>query len=134
MMMQIEVGAAGREPARWQATEGIPTDPAALAATLVMALEQALRVAHALLAGLESGTDHHLQAAWPAACSPGTTLSRRETEVLRLLAAGQSNRQIAAALFLSPRTVQRHIANLYPKIGTHCRAEATAYALRHGFA
>jgi DNA-binding CsgD family transcriptional regulator len=58
-------------------------------------------------------------------------LSRRETEVLRLLAAGRSNREIAAALFLSPRTVQRHIANAYLKIGAHNKAEATAYALRH---
>jgi DNA-binding CsgD family transcriptional regulator len=58
-------------------------------------------------------------------------LSPREAEVLALLAAGQSNGQIAAALFLSPRTVQRHVANLYLKIGAHNRADATAYALRH---
>jgi DNA-binding NarL/FixJ family response regulator len=54
--------------------------------------------------------------------------------VLRLLAAGHSNRRIAQALFLSPRTVQRHVANFYPKIGAHCRAQPTAYALRHGLA
>ena len=36
------------------------------------------------------------------------------------------------ALFVSPRTVKRHIANAYHKIGAHNRAEATAYALRHG--
>ncbi len=59
-------------------------------------------------------------------------LSTREIEVLRLLAAGQSNRRIAHALCLSPRTVQRHVANVYLKIGAHCRAEATAYALDHG--
>ena len=58
-------------------------------------------------------------------------LSDREVEVLRLLAAGGSNRQIAQALFLSPRTVQRHVANAYLKIGAHCRAEATTYVLRH---
>jgi len=46
------------------------------------------------------------------------------------LAAGRSNHRIAAALFLSPRTVQRHVANAYLKLGVHCRAEATAYALR----
>jgi len=51
--------------------------------------------------------------------------------VLRLLAAGHSNRRIAAALSLSPRTVQRHVANLCLKLGAHCRAEATAYALCH---
>ena len=66
--------------------------------------------------------------------TPPFGLSRREAEVLRLLAAGRSTRQIAVALSLSPRTVQRHVANLYLKIGAHCRAEATAYALRHGLA
>ena len=59
-------------------------------------------------------------------------LSRREAEVLQLLAMGRSNREIARALYLSPRTVQCHIANLYLKIGAHNTAEATAYALRHG--
>jgi DNA-binding NarL/FixJ family response regulator len=61
-------------------------------------------------------------------------LSPREAEVLALLAAGRSNHEIARALFLSPRTVQRHVANVYGKIGAHNRAEATAYALRHRLA
>ncbi len=61
-------------------------------------------------------------------------LSRREAEVLGLLATGKSNHRIAQALFLSPRTVQRHVANAYLKIGAHNRAEATAYALSHGLA
>jgi DNA-binding NarL/FixJ family response regulator len=52
-------------------------------------------------------------------------------EVLRLLTAGHSTRRIAAALSLSPRTVQRHVANAYLKIGAHNRADATAYALHH---
>ena len=68
--------------------------------------------------------------AMPVATPPG--LSRREAEVLRLLAAGHSNRRIAQALFLSPRTVQRHVANVYLKTGAHCRVEAAAYAIRHG--
>jgi DNA-binding CsgD family transcriptional regulator/pimeloyl-ACP methyl ester carboxylesterase len=61
-------------------------------------------------------------------------LSRREQEVLRLLAAGESNRQIARRLGLSPHTVERHVANLYRKIGARGRADATAYALRSGLA
>ena len=68
----------------------------------------------------------------PPAAPTSNELSRREAEVLRLLAAGHSTRQIAQALFLSPRTVQRHVANAYLKIGAHNRAEAVAYALRHG--
>jgi predicted ATPase/DNA-binding CsgD family transcriptional regulator len=59
-------------------------------------------------------------------------LTAREAEVLGLLAEGKTNRQIAAELFLSVSTVQRHVANLYAKIGAHGRAEATAYALRRG--
>jgi DNA-binding CsgD family transcriptional regulator len=69
----------------------------------------------------------------PAPTSPAG-LSPREIEVLGLLAAGQSNGAIAAALCLSPATVQRHVANIYGKIGAHNRAEATAYALRHHLA
>jgi DNA-binding NarL/FixJ family response regulator len=57
-------------------------------------------------------------------------LTDRELEVLRLLAKGDSNRQIAEQLTLSTRTVERHIENLYAKIGVNGRAAATAYALR----
>jgi ATP/maltotriose-dependent transcriptional regulator MalT len=58
-------------------------------------------------------------------------LSQREIEVLQLVAAGNSNRQIASSLVLSERTVERHIANVYAKVGLRNRAEATAYALRN---
>ena len=59
-------------------------------------------------------------------------LSAREVEVLRLIAAGRSNREISEELTLSVRTVARHIANIYTKIGTRNKAEATDYAHRHG--
>jgi DNA-binding NarL/FixJ family response regulator len=52
--------------------------------------------------------------------------------VLRLIAAGLSNQQIADELVLSLRTIERHITNLYGKIGARGKADATAYALRHG--
>ncbi|MGN6360848.1 MAG: helix-turn-helix transcriptional regulator [Thermomicrobiales bacterium] len=58
-------------------------------------------------------------------------LTAREVEILRLLAAGQSNREIASALSLSPHTVERHLANLYGKIAARGRADATAFAFRH---
>jgi pimeloyl-ACP methyl ester carboxylesterase/DNA-binding CsgD family transcriptional regulator len=61
-------------------------------------------------------------------------LSHRELEVLRLVAAGESNAQIARRLGLSTHTVERHVANLYRKISARGRADATAYALRHGLA
>jgi DNA-binding NarL/FixJ family response regulator len=50
---------------------------------------------------------------------------------LRLLAGGRSNREVAADLVLSVRTVERHITNIYAKIGARGKADATAYALRH---
>jgi DNA-binding CsgD family transcriptional regulator len=53
--------------------------------------------------------------------------------VLRLLAAGCTSQEIADQLVLSVRTVNSHVANLYAKIGARRRADATAYALRHGF-
>jgi DNA-binding CsgD family transcriptional regulator len=57
-------------------------------------------------------------------------LTSREVEVLELLAAGHTSKEIATRLYLSVGTVQRHVANLYTKIGARNRAEATAYALR----
>jgi DNA-binding CsgD family transcriptional regulator len=59
-------------------------------------------------------------------------LTRREADVLHLLAEGKSNREISDELVLSLRTVERHITNLYGKIHARGRADATAYALSHG--
>jgi DNA-binding NarL/FixJ family response regulator len=58
--------------------------------------------------------------------------TRRGTEVLGLLAQGLNNREIAGVMWLSDRTVERHITSLYRKIGVARRSEATAFALRHG--
>jgi DNA-binding NarL/FixJ family response regulator len=55
-------------------------------------------------------------------------------EVLRLIAAGQSTKEIAATLVISIPTVERHITHIYEKIEVRSRAKATAYALRHGLA
>ncbi len=59
-------------------------------------------------------------------------LTEREVEVLTLLAAGRTSKEVARQLSLSITTVQRHIANIYMKIGASNRAEATAYVLRGG--
>jgi DNA-binding NarL/FixJ family response regulator len=59
-------------------------------------------------------------------------LTRREAEVLKLLASGMSNREISETLVLSVRTTARHVTNIYGKIGARNRADATAYALRQG--
>jgi DNA-binding CsgD family transcriptional regulator len=59
-------------------------------------------------------------------------LTPRERDVLRLLVEGQSDRQIAEALFIGPRTVQTHVANLFTKLGVNARSEAAAMAVRRG--
>jgi pimeloyl-ACP methyl ester carboxylesterase/DNA-binding CsgD family transcriptional regulator len=66
------------------------------------------------------------------AASEPLGLSGREVEVLRLIAGGLSNPEIAARLHLSVHTIERHAVNIYTKIGARGRSEATAYALRHG--
>jgi DNA-binding CsgD family transcriptional regulator len=59
-------------------------------------------------------------------------LTPREVEVLVLLARGRSNRQIAAELMLSPRTVGSHVEHVYTKIGVSTRGAAAMFAMRHG--
>jgi ATP/maltotriose-dependent transcriptional regulator MalT len=58
-------------------------------------------------------------------------LTPRELQVLRLVAAGETNRAIAAELVLSERTVDRHVSNIFAKLGVSSRAAATAYAYEH---
>jgi DNA-binding NarL/FixJ family response regulator len=58
-------------------------------------------------------------------------LSAREIEVLRLVAAGRTNHAIASELFLSERTVHRHISNIFDKLGVHSRTAAASYAIQH---
>jgi DNA-binding CsgD family transcriptional regulator/tetratricopeptide (TPR) repeat protein len=59
-------------------------------------------------------------------------LTARELQILRVLATGKSNREIAAALVISDHTVRRHIQNIFAKLGVSSRAAATAFAFRHG--
>ena len=71
-------------------------------------------------------------AAQPVPPPHGPRLSARELEVLGLVAAGRSNSEIAAALYLSPRTVTTHLTHVFAKIGAQGRADAVAWALRQG--
>lgn len=59
------------------------------------------------------------------------SLTEREWEVLRFLAQGKRNDDVAAALFISPQTVQTHVRNLLGKLGVHSKLEAVALAVRH---
>jgi len=72
-----------------------------------------------------------LLAADPAR-EPGDALSDREREVLRLLALGHTNREIARSLFLSVRTVESHRARLLRKLGARSRSDLVSYALQSG--
>jgi DNA-binding CsgD family transcriptional regulator len=64
--------------------------------------------------------------------APAGGLTRRELEVLRQLASGKSNRAIATELFLSEKTVARHVSNIFTKLGLSSRSAATRYAYEHG--
>jgi DNA-binding NarL/FixJ family response regulator len=129
------------------------------ASALVMALEEALRAARicaalsscagrgltempAALAGGLAGVRTHLDRAEALATgsAPGVgsatrplpaRLTEREVAVLRHLAVGRSNREMAVILCRSERTIERHIENIYRKIAARNRADATAFAIRH---
>jgi ATP/maltotriose-dependent transcriptional regulator MalT len=98
----------------WQEGRALP---------LEQAIEEALAVTEP-----ESATG----AAWHEMSGNGLGLTQREIEILRLLPQGLTNAEIAEALFVSPRTVQTHLTNLYGKLGVDGRAEAITVAVRHG--
>lgn len=87
---------------------------------------------------VELGARHALAAAEAESSAARTEqaggLSARELEVLRLVAAGDTNREIAGELYLSEKTVERHLSNIFGKLGLSSRSAATAYAFRHGLA
>ena len=91
--------------------------------------EQGIRAIEAFIAGLPEVEPHKVP---PPPASVG--LSLREIEVLRLLAIGKSNQQIADALVISVNTVNRHVSNIFDKLGVANRAQATAYAKDRGIA
>jgi DNA-binding NarL/FixJ family response regulator len=63
---------------------------------------------------------------------PGHVLTDREVEVLRLVAAGMGNREVAATLHLSEHTVARHVQNVFAKLGVSSRAAAISRAIEQG--
>jgi PAS domain S-box-containing protein len=74
---------------------------------------------------------HERLSAPAAADSPQGVLTRREVEVLRLMADGRGTRGVAEALHVSSATVRNHVQNILAKLGVHSRLEAVAYASKH---
>jgi DNA-binding NarL/FixJ family response regulator len=70
-------------------------------------------------------------ASWPASDS-APSLSPREREVAALIALGSSNRQIADALSISTATVERHVSNIFNKLGVHSRTRVAVWAFARG--
>ena len=75
---------------------------------------------------------HVREQAVPASPSPSTQLSARELDVLKLVAEGKDNAEIAAQLFISPKTVKNHISNILAKLQMENRIQAAVYAVRQG--
>jgi ATP/maltotriose-dependent transcriptional regulator MalT len=94
-----------------------------------MELAAARSVFEDLGAGLDLRRLHELTGA-----DEPQTLSRREREVLRLVAQGMTNRAIAGELFLSEKTVARHMSNIFVKVGVSTRTAAAAFAFTHDLA
>jgi DNA-binding NarL/FixJ family response regulator len=106
------------------------------------AIAQAIRTVHAGEALLDSAVQarviRQLRTGQPPASTPAPTLpddlTQREAEVLKLIAQGLNNREIAERLVVTEATVKTHINNLFSKIGVRDRAQAVVYAMRHGLA
>jgi len=103
-------------------------------------IERAIRALAAGRTHLDPAIQQRLVAAvleaqlvtWPPEQALPDDLSPREVEVLKLIAAGLSNTEIAVALFLSTATVKTHINRIFAKTGARDRAQAVRYAYQHG--
>ncbi|WP_409492215.1 response regulator [Amycolatopsis sp. cmx-11-12] len=99
-------------------------------------LADAIRLAHAGITQLDTSVARRLAAAAPSAeparPAPAEVLTSRETAVLRLVAVGSTNREIAARLYLSEGTVKNHISRILGRLGLRDRTQAAIYARDHG--
>ncbi|MEO3809499.1 response regulator transcription factor [Sphaerisporangium sp. B11E5] len=93
-------------------------------------LAEAVRLAHAGVTQIDSTVAHHLTGSRPPDLDP--VLTPRETEVLRLIATGSTNREIATTLYLSEGTVKNHISRILTRLGLRDRTQAAVYARDHG--
>jgi DNA-binding NarL/FixJ family response regulator len=97
---------------------------------VALGMARAANEAQALIARTRTLVERRGTAA--AVSVPYGELTARQVEVLRLLASGKSNREIAEALSVSVNTVERHLVTIYGRLGVQTRTAATAYAHQHG--
>ena len=121
-------GLGGVEGVR--AALGEPAFATAWAAGRKLSIEEA--IAEALAVTATGAPGRSAPAAEPVAAPATHGLTPREQEVLRLLAQGRTNPEIAGELFISPRTVGKHVEGILAKLGVESRAAAVGQALRHG--
>ncbi|MDT0567691.1 response regulator transcription factor [Streptomyces sp. DSM 3412] len=94
-------------------------------------LAHAVRLAHAGVTQLDSSVAHHLTASLPRPGppqAPAVALSPRETDILRLVAQGHTNREIAARLYLSEGTVKNHVSRILTRLALRDRTQAALRA------
>jgi DNA-binding NarL/FixJ family response regulator len=129
ILAALRAGARGyltKDATRWQIAQAIHA-AAGGQAILSPAIQDKL-----LAAATAQAQPPHSSPGPVAAIPLPDGLSPREADVLRLIAAGQSNREIAATLFVSEATVKSHINHLFAKADLKDRAQAVQYAYRHG--
>jgi len=136
----LEAGALGfltKDAGREQIALAVRSAAAGQAVLDPLVQASLLRAASPVGAGTgASSTDAAIEAPGPAPAAPAPLpddLTPREADVLRAIAAGQSNAEIATELFISEVTVKSHINHLFAKIHARSRAEAVRYAYDHGF-
>ena len=100
-------------------------------------LEQILREAEAVLQTVPASPASVLPTSLPSSSSPSISsalagLSRREREILALVATGLTDAQVAQYLLLSTRTVSKHLQSIYTKLNINSRSAATRFAFEHG--
>lgn len=159
LLLDMEMpGMSGPKVARQLRTDGVPVRIIALSAyddadyvqellasgaAGYLTKDEALTTIVAAVRGVARGDDGwlsrtvaarvmHLQRAAPLSETPAHDLSDREVEVVRVVARGLSNQQVADHLFISENTVRNHLANVYMKLGLHNRAETVAWAWKNG--
>ena len=119
----LRPAAMSRSTSRSRLVSAVRTSPSARCSAVPIRARRARLDAGA-------GSEHHGGTGSVRLSGPVASLTEREREVLRLVAQGKSNREIAAELFIAPKTASVHVSNILGKLGVTSRGEAAALAYR----